>query len=96
MGWLGHVLGLDDPSGPAYLAWSGAGADLSELALLGAVAAWWRRHNCHVRRCWRLGRHPVSGTEFIVCRHHHPDGPLEAHHLHGNAYRDPEEVNPDV
>lgn len=74
MGWLAHVLGLDDASGGWYLWWSGTGSDLGEVAIAGAVLATVRRHNCHVHRCWRIARHPVAGTGHVVCRHHHPDG----------------------
>jgi hypothetical protein len=44
-----------------------------------------RRHNCHVKGCMRIGRSPVRGTQFVVCRRHHPlDAPshqdvLDAH-----------------
>jgi hypothetical protein len=44
-----------------------------------------RRHNCHVRGCMRIGRSPVHGTSFVVCRRHHPHDPpshqdvLDAH-----------------
>lgn len=69
--WLAHVLGLDNASGPAYLAWSGFGGDLGYLAIVGTLV---HRHNCHVRGCLRIGRHPVAGTDFVVCRRHHPDG----------------------
>lgn len=72
--WLVHVLGLDDASGGWYLWWSGIASDLPELAVLGAVAAHLRRINCHVHRCWRVGRFPVAGTGFVVCRQHHRDG----------------------
>lgn len=81
MGWLAHVLGLDDPGGAPYLFWSGCGADLTELAVIGALIGIVRRHNCHIHGCWRVGRHHVDGTPHIVCRHHHPDGPLRPHHL---------------
>jgi hypothetical protein len=74
MSWLGHVLGLDDPTGPIYLAWSGFGADLGELALLAGLYQWARRHNCHVHGCWRIGRHRVGDTGIVVCRRHHPHG----------------------
>jgi hypothetical protein len=67
---LVHILGLDDPSGAWYLWWSGPGADLGMLA---AVGAYFRHVNCHEPGCWRLGRHPVDGTPFKVCRVHHPD-----------------------
>ena len=72
--WLLHVLGVDNASGPAYLFWSGFGSDLGELAIVGGLVAMYRRHNCHVRGCWRIGRHPVEGTPHVVCRHHHPHG----------------------
>lgn len=67
---LAHILGIDDPSGAWYLWWSGVFADAS---LLAAPAVLLRRHNCHVKGCMRLGRHPVAGTAFVVCRRHHPD-----------------------
>ncbi|HEY1820406.1 MAG TPA: hypothetical protein VGG83_10785 [Trebonia sp.] len=70
MNALAHLLGLDNLSGPVYGFWSGIGGDASILAVPLVVL---RRHNCHVRRCPRLGRHPVQGTAFTVCRKHHPD-----------------------
>jgi hypothetical protein len=75
MGWLAHVLGTDSGSGPAYLAWSGAGSDLGEVAIIGGLASICRRHNCEVHGCWRLGRHATAAGHH-VCRRHHPDGPL--------------------
>lgn len=72
MHWLLHILGVDDVSGPYYGWWSGAGSDLGEYAILGGIIAAARKHNCHVHRCWRLGRHAVDGTPFITCRKHHP------------------------
>jgi len=74
MGWLMHILGLDNGSGVPYLAWSGPGADLGEFAIVGSLIAGVRHHNCHVHGCWRVGRHPVAGTGYVVCRRHHPDG----------------------
>lgn len=67
---LAHVLGIDDVSGRWYGFWSGIGGDLSILA---APVVLLRRHNCHARWCWRMGRHPVDGTSWTVCRRHHPD-----------------------
>lgn len=69
MSWLLHVLGVDNVSGPAYAWWSGAGADMGELALLGAVLGMFRKHNCHSKGCWRVGRHVVNGTPW--CNRHH-------------------------
>lgn len=69
-------MGLDNASGGWYLFWSGIGADFSELALIAPLYVMVRKHNCHIHRCWRVGRHPVVGTDYIVCRKHHPDPPL--------------------
>jgi len=73
MHWLSHFLGLDNLSGPFYGWWSGAGSDLGEVAIVGALLATVRRHNCQVRRCWRIGRHITNGGH-VVCAKHHPDG----------------------
>ena len=71
MNWLLHVLGVDDVSGRWYAFWSGFAGD---IALIGAGFAIVRRHNCHVKGCWRVGRQQVEGTTFVVCRLHHPEG----------------------
>jgi len=72
---IGHLLGLDNASGPWYLFWSGFGSDLSEVAGLGVfVYMFWRRHSCHEDRCWRIGRHvykDADGHEHVHCRRHH-------------------------
>jgi hypothetical protein len=60
--WTWH-----DPDG--YNIVSGPVAD---IALLGGAYAILRRHNCHAKGCLRLGRHRVAGTDYIVCRTHHP------------------------
>lgn len=73
-----HILGIDDPSGRWELFWSGFGSDLGEATLATTPLVLWRRHNCHVKRCWRIGRHPVEGTTFVVCRRHHPDDHVSA------------------
>lgn len=78
MGWLAHILGLDDMAGRWYGFWSGFGSDLGEIAIIGGLISIVRRHNCHVHHCWRVGRHPVQGTPHVVCRRHHPDGHLTA------------------
>lgn len=79
--WLAHVLGVDDVSGRWYGFWSGFGSDLGELAIVGGLVTLVRHRNCHVHRCWRLGRHPVAGTQFTVCRRHHPDGHVTHEHV---------------
>lgn len=57
-----------------YDFWSGiAGSFIVGLAAF--AVGWYFRSQCHVRRCYRLGRHRVAGGTFKVCRKHHPDIP---------------------
>jgi hypothetical protein len=70
---VAHFLGLDNGSGGWYLFWSGFGSDLGEAAIIGALAQMYRKHTCHVDRCWRIAHRPVPGTDHIVCRRHHPN-----------------------
>jgi hypothetical protein len=62
-----------------YNFWSGFGSDLGEATLVTAVGigvyTGVRKVNCHTKGCWRIGRHPLDGTPYILCRHHHPDVP---------------------
>ncbi len=59
-----------------YNFWSGFGSDLGEATLISAVCvgvyAGVRKVNCHTKGCWRIGHHPLEGTPYILCRHHHP------------------------
>lgn len=66
---IAHWLGMDNESGPIYAFWSGFGSDISELAIVGAVLGGYRKHNCHSKGCWRIGRHVVDGTPW--CDRHH-------------------------
>lgn len=72
MHWFMHVSGLDSGTGTAYLFWSGIGSDITELGLIGALIGVYRKHSCHVRHCWRLGRAMVDGTPYCTCRKHNP------------------------
>ena len=78
-----HWIGGDSANGTPYLIWSGI---VGDAALVGAVIAFIRHKNCHVKGCPRLGRHTVQGTDHVVCRKHHPqDTPtaqdvLDDHH----------------
>ena len=70
-----------------YNFWSGFGSDLGEVTLISAVLVGVytgvRRVNCHTRGCWRIGRHHLDGTPYVLCRHHHPEVPNEgASHAH--------------
>jgi hypothetical protein len=69
---LGHLLGADGRNW--YDFWSGFGADLGQIALVGAAIGLYRKHNCHVHRCWRIAKQQVEGTQWMVCHKHHPDG----------------------
>ena len=69
---IGAFLGLNDASGVSYLFWSGFFAD---LALFGGALLFIRRHQCHVRGCWRFGAHPIAGGTITVCYKHHPGLP---------------------
>lgn len=68
--FVAHWLGVDNVSGYVYAFWSGfAGC----LPMFGAWYVLARKHNCHAKRCMRVGRHPVEGTTYVVCAKHHPD-----------------------
>jgi hypothetical protein len=79
-----HILGVDDMSGRWYAWWSGSGGDLSILATPLVLC---RRHNCHLRGCWRLGRHQavVDGKPVMLCRKRHPDDHLTAQQVQQGA-----------
>ncbi len=68
-GWLWEALRWTwhDPDGYNFVS-----GPLADITLLGGAYAILRRHNCAVKGCWRIGRHPVAGTDHIVCRKHHP------------------------
>ena len=70
--WLANLTGADNTTGVWYGFWSGFGSDLGEIAILGALISLYRKHNCHVRHCWRIARHDVAGTQWKTCRKHHP------------------------
>ena len=73
-----HWLGIDNVSGEPYGFWSGFGGDLGIIgALLAIPWVQWKRHNCQVRGCWRIGRHaftdPQDKVVRALCWRHHPD-----------------------
>lgn len=45
--------------------------DLGDLFVLGFVASMFRKHNCHVRGCWRIAFHPHNLHGHPVCRPHY-------------------------
>jgi hypothetical protein len=66
--WTWH-----DPDGYNFIS-----GPLADITLLGGAYAIARRHNCHVKGCWRVARAQVPGTGYIVCRKHHPHDPPTA------------------
>ena len=71
--FLYYIFGISG-TGSWYAFWSGIGSDIGEIAIFSGLISLYRKHNCHAKGCWRLGRHPVAGTPYTVCRHHHPEG----------------------
>lgn len=62
--WLGGT----NPSGTAYLLWSGAGSDITELGILISILAWYQHRKC--KTCFRIGRYQVYGTPYKTCHKH--------------------------
>lgn len=84
--WFLTVTGAINEQDAWYGWWSGFGSDLGEFAILGAVIAALRKHNCHVKGCWRIQRHAVEGTPYVVCAKHHPTVPNSGI-THGSVIR---------
>lgn len=79
--FLLHITGANNTSGTFYGFWSGFGSDLMEFTILGMV---WKKLNCHVDGCRRIGVHKVDGTPYITCKKHHPTihvGVISAQHI---------------
>lgn len=87
--WILNVTGVHIPPGGSdwYNFWSGFGSDLGEIAILGSILAVYRHHNCRMKGCWRIGRHPVKGTPYITChKHATPDIHKRLHKQHEHEY----------
>ncbi len=63
------VTPLDPLHNDGYQWWSGLGSD---VFLITGLAYGFRKINCHERRCWRVGKHHIEGTPYVVCHRHHP------------------------
>lgn len=63
-----HLLGIDTQQSWAYDFWSGVG---TQITVVISAAGLWHRHNCHHRRCLRVGKHVVDGTPW--CSRHQSD-----------------------
>lgn len=80
--WLSTLFGMDNLSGPNYGFWSGIGSDIGEVTIIGGAVMLYRHHNCHVEGCLRLGKYPVEGTPYVVCKRHHPGMPEHITYAH--------------
>lgn len=71
--WLLHHFGIDTTTGRWYAFWSGAGSDISELAILGALLGGLKQRNCHVKGCrWTFPfTHQDPEHGWHACRRHH-------------------------
>ena len=82
--WFWHWTGAKTGTGHAYLEWSGF---LSIwIPLIAASLVYWRHNTCHQHRCVRIGKHPIVGTPYTVCRRHHPEMPDRSHHTEIKDY----------
>ncbi len=70
--WLLHIWGANDEGGAWYGFWSGFGGSIPDFLILGGLITLYRKHNCHVQRCPRVGRHQAG--PYVVCRRHMPGG----------------------
>lgn len=82
-----HFMGIDTQQSQNYDFVSGVGPMLiTAIGLSTLIAGAFRHFNCHVNGCPRIGRYPVAGGHFKVCRVHHPDeavrdGNVSRHHI---------------
>jgi hypothetical protein len=77
------LLGITNgSSGRWYTFWNGF---VRNIPLIAAAYIFGRKHNCHAHRCWRVGRMPVEGTDYTVCRKHHPDGDMSGEDIASQA-----------
>lgn len=71
-----HFFGIDTQASPNYDFVSGFGPILATLVgWTGLICSFVYHRNCHVRKCWGLGRFPMAGGQLVVCKFHshHPD-----------------------
>jgi hypothetical protein len=66
--WILTWTGSNDTTGTPYGFWSGFGAD---LPIFAGIFGLYHKHNCHQKRCPRIGKHVYEGTTF--CTKHHPN-----------------------
>jgi len=72
-----HLLGIDTQQSYFYDFWSGFA---TQLSVITAGVVYYKRHNCHVHLCPRIGKHQVG--HYTVCSKHHPDVPKRVYFPH--------------
>lgn len=71
--WLLQVTGtkINPATGSSwYNWWSGF---VGDLGILAGLVMFYKKVNCHVDGCRRIGLHHIAGGKYVVCRVHHPD-----------------------
>jgi len=68
--WIEHALGTD--GGAFYHFYSGFGAAVGSITLLGGLLTFLTQRICQVDGC--RGRGKMKVGEWTVCAGHHPDG----------------------
>jgi hypothetical protein len=92
--WLQVHTGTVNESGPYYGFWSGFGSDIEEFGILGGIGAGIyqlvKKYNCHEPGCWRVGKYPAAGGQFMLCYRHHPchNGKRPTHELIQRLHRE--------
>lgn len=65
MHWILYLAGLTDSAGLPYLFWSGLAGN---LVIFSGAWSIYKRHQCHERKCLRIGHFP-DGTLHKCYRH---------------------------
>src|SRR5665213_2928055 len=70
--WLLNATGTNISTNGSkwYNFWSGFGSDIGEVVIIGSLISLYKQHNCPVKVCWRIGRHPVEATQYKTCHKH--------------------------
>ncbi len=87
-GWIARETGSQNNSStpPNYNYNSGFGSVFPYswgilVSLILVTYHSFKRHNCHVHRCWRIGRHPMVNGQYVLCSRHHREGTNRPNHM---------------
>lgn len=69
------LLGLTSANDWPYLLYSGIGGCVVGSSWAAGLWVLYRRHQCHVDGCWRVG-HRTTAAGDLACRKHHPEPAL--------------------